>query len=507
MAKFFLRTKLQKGSASLYVKVQRPKIGVQWWINSEIDVDIEKWERAQLNAKYLTQYFATENGKKVQEAMNVVEDIIRNFFEELKEVRSDSKKKLSDIIHAAARLDGTKAEEEIRKRELETIKEKAEEEKKRLCVIGNYYDYFIEGIKDGSIRQKRGAKKYTDGSITAWESFGKFLKGYCPEAMTFDQVNKKFADGFVCYLENLGLMPKTINKQVLCFRRLCNAAAIDEYNKNLISVRVWGEREVKDNQKRAEIALSDLEIDELYNMPLTGIREQVRDVWMLGYLSAQRVSDYAHFTRDNFKVTPNGVDVIILQQKKTGNDVVVPILDERVKELCRKYDYNFPNVEPRTLNRYIKEILQKLSASVPTLGEWVRTQLSQAERQKETTYLSMKERVANGEKLHGDELKRYKEMKAYAIEHESGEYLWRRDYSGAVVKYRWECVSSHTSRRSAVTSMYNSGLYDVRDMMSISGHKTIKNFEGYIKRGSIEHAERIAEKARKAKEIKMKRAK
>ena len=66
-------------------------------------------------------------------------------------------------------------------------------------------------------------------------------------------------------------------------------------------------------------------------------------------------------------------------------------------------------------------------------------------------------------------------------------------------------MSSHTARRSSVTSLYDTGLFDVRDMMSISGHTSLKNFEQYIKRGTIEQAERIAEKARKAQEIKLRK--
>lgn len=498
MAKFFLRTTQKKGTASLYLRVNRPKLNISWWICSGINVDVETWRKTENNTKALIQFFATEKGKEVQSMMVKVEGVVKDLFEHKVITRNEDKPILENAILEVVNADAIKAREDVEKR-------KREEEEKRLCIIVNYYDYFLSGISDGTIRQKRGAKTYREGSITAWRSFGKFLKGYCPSGMTFDQINKKFADGFVCYLEKEGLMPKTINKQVLCFRRLCNAAAIDEKNKNLISVSVWGEREVKDKEKRAEVALSDNEINALYEMPLDGVHEQVRDVWMLGYLSAQRVSDYAHFTKDNFKVTPNGVNVIVLQQTKTGNDVVVPILDERVMELCEKYNYDFPKVEARTINRYIKEVLQMLSVNVHSLGELVRTQLSMAERQKETTYLDMLRRIEKGEKLHGDELKRYKEMKAYAIEHDSESLLWKRDYSGAIVKYKWELVSCHTSRRSAVTSLYNSGLYDVRDMMSISGHQTIKNFEGYIKRGSIEQAERIAEKARKAKEVKLKR--
>ena len=112
-----------------------------------------------------------------------------------------------------------------------------------------------------------------------------------------------------------------------------------------------------------------------------------------------------YFTRDNFKVTPNGLKVIVLQQTKTGNDVVVPILDERVMQICHKYNYLFPQVEARTINRYIKEVLRELSVSVPSLRELNRTQLSMAERQEENTYIEMTNRIGNGEKLHGDELK------------------------------------------------------------------------------------------------------
>ena len=492
MAKFFLRTPLQKGVANLYLRVHRPKLKINWLVCSFIKIDVEAWRKAEGNTNALIRYFATEKGKEVQKQMEIVEGVISELFEDNVIKRNEDKAILERAIKDVVNADAKNALEEVKKR-------KQEEEEKRLHYIINYYDYFLKGITNGDILQKRGAKAYREGTVTAWRSFGKFLKGYTPQDMTFEEINKKFADGFVLYLEKQGLMAKTINKQILCFRRLCNAAAVDEKNKNLISVRVWTERTVKDKEKRAEIALNESEIDALYDMPLEGIREAVRDVWCLGYFSGQRVSDYAHFTRENFKRTKNGVNVIVLQQVKTGNEVVVPITDERVNELCAKYDYNFPRVETRTINRYIKEVLQMLSVNVPTLREWTRTQLSMAERQKEKVYLQMQRRIDQGERLHGEELKRYNEMRAYAIEHDSGNNLWKRDFAGNVVKQKWECVSCHTSRRSAVTSMYDSGLYDVREMMSISGHQTLKNFEGYVKRGAIEQAERIAAKAAAAK--------
>ena len=117
----------------------------------------------------------------------------------------------------------------------------------------------------------------------------------------------------------------------------------------------------------------------------------------------------------------------------------------------------------------------------------------------------MTERIKNGDKLHGEEMKNYRDMKAYADEHESGEMLFRRDYAGEVIRQRWELVCSHTARRSAVTSLFDTGLLDTRDIMSISGHTTQKHFEQYIRRGAIQQAERIAEKFKAAKVVNIKR--
>ena len=115
----------------------------------------------------------------------------------------------------------------------------------------------------------------------------------------------------------------------------------------------------------------------------------------------------------------------------------------------------------------------------------------------------MRKRVKAGEKLTSEETKRYRRMMAYAEEHESGDMLYKRDYAGNVIRQRWELITCHTSRRSAVTAMYDSGIFDLKDIMSVSGHQTLKNVERYLKRNTISQAESIAEKVRKAKEVKL----
>lgn len=498
MATFFLRTTKTKGTAKLYIRVNRPALKISWWVCSGIEVDIESWHKAENSTKSMRAYFNTEIGSRVQTDMRKVEGLINEFFENGTIKTNSDKPKLERAIKDISNADAITAIEEMKRQERE-----AEERKNKIIV--NYYDSFIAGMKNGSVRQKRG-KQYTDGSIRVWHDFGRFLKEYTPEGMTFDEISKRFADGFITFLEKKGIMAKTVNKQILCFRRLCNAAALDEVNKNLVSVKVWVEKSIKDDEKMAAVALSEAEVDALYNMPLEGVREQVRDLWMLGFFSAQRVSDYSHFKRENFKVTPNGTHVIVFRQQKTEKDVIVPILDERVFELCEKYDYNFPTLDRRTINRYIKEITRLLSKSIPSLCEQYFSLLSMRERRKETLFLEWKEKLSSGEKLNAEDAKRFRIMQEYAKEHNSEDYsLYKRDVNGRVIKYKWELISTHTCRRSAITQMYDSHLFDVRDLMSISGHTTLTNFETYIKRGAVEQADRIAEKARKAKQERMKR--
>ena len=508
--KFFIRTREASGSTNLYVRINRPSVGISWWVNTNITVDVAAWTKAQGSAKALARYFDTDEGKAVQELTREVDDVIKNLFAQKKLNCNEDKSKLEKAISNVVNVKGIKANEEAEQRKAEARKAKAEEERERLCVVANYYDDFFKRITSGELRQGRDAAKYRTASIQVWRTFGKHLHGYLRarhcEGITFDQINKSFADGFTNYLDGLGVMLSTRNTQVNCMRKLCSSAAEEERNTNLISLKVWHSRQEKDSDKRAEIALSDAEIDALYNMKLTGQQEQVRDMWCLGYFCGQRVSDYSRLTKDNFARTRNGLDVISLKQQKTGRELLIPILDERVFELCLKYDYHFPGCNREVQNRLIKVVAKQLSESVKSLREWCRTRLTTKERGKEESYIEMTKRLAAGGKLTGEEAKRYRRMREYAAEHGSDEgQLYRRDSSGEVIRQRWELITCHTSRRSAVTSMYDSGIYDLRDIMSVSGHTTLRNAERYIRRDIVAQAESVAEKAEKAKEVKLKR--
>jgi hypothetical protein len=69
-------------------------------------------------------------------------------------------------------------------------------------------------------------------------------------------------------------------------------------------------------------------------------------------------------------------------------------MDERVDEIGEKYNYMFPSIPKRDMNRYLKDILKKLGQTKPSLMELYPTALSCAELRKEKLYQEMNRKVA-----------------------------------------------------------------------------------------------------------------
>ena len=171
----------------------------------------------------------------------------------------------------------------------------------------------------------------------------------------------------------------------------------------------------------------------------------------------------------------------------------------------------FPKLKKAAINIGIKAACKILSESVPSLKEYKVTLLAANEREKERWYMEANKRISKGEKLHGDELQRYNRCKKYATEHESGEYLYKRNEDGEVIRQRWELVTCHTSRRSLVTFLHRTDILSDRDIMGITAHKTLKSYERYLKVGISDRATETmnkwkqAKESKQAKEIKLKK--
>jgi hypothetical protein len=203
-------------------------------------------------------------------------------------------------------------------------------------------------------------------------------------------------------------------------------------------------------------------------------------------------------TRANFVTTVLGTPIIKLRQQKTGNIVEIPILDDRINEICQKYDFSFPKLDERHTNDFLLTAMKKIASVCPSLMEKHNTVLTMTELRKEQNFIKLRKLKNSGCKLKKEDYRVLRNLIEYAEEH-NGQPLYERDSFGQAVKFKYELVTTHTARRSGVTNMYKTGLFDKREMMSISGHLTEAIFENYIKVSKSEQADRIAAKYLRAK--------
>ncbi len=84
----------------------------------------------------------------------------------------------------------------------------------------------------------------------------------------------------------------------------------------------------------------------------------------------------------------------------------------------------------------------------------------------------------------------------------NGSPLFERNKHGEVVRSKYEQICSHTARRSGTTNLYKLGVLSDLELRSITGHESQKNFEGYIRIGISEQAQRVGDKIKAAMEAK-----
>jgi len=354
--------------------------------------------------------------------------------------------------------------------------------------ILGYWDWLIERMKDGSFL-KPGSDTYDRDTIKVWvvtrNVFKNFKEQYEPvsgRVLVWDNLDKAVMDAFIGYMENYGYLKKSINKYIITFKALIKYAS--KYHNLHENLKCLGHI-----SKRAEVAgcattktyMTDDELQALYDMTLEpgSLKDKVRDLFLVGCYTCQRVSDFAHFKPSNFSTTAKGTKVIRLVQEKTNNVCVIPVLNDNLNRILDKYGYQLPDLGPNAdvlINRYLKNILKELSESVPSLKEPVKTILTLREKNMENRE-DEKERV-----------------------------MFERDNEGNVIKPKYDTISCHSARRSGITNLYKSHLFTNAQLMSISGHTTEKIFLHYISQSADELADEIARIMKKAEEEKSKKS-
>lgn len=234
-----------------------------------------------------------------------------------------------------------------------------------------------------------------------------------------NSVNELFLDDFIVYLESQGLKLSYIKNLLSLIKAMAKKAGSYGYavDSSYDDVNI-------DDEEPFSIYLSMNEITRIYYFDkLTKKQERIKDLFIVGCLTALRYSDYSTLTKQNFTG-----DFITKTTKKTNKKVVIPLHDY-VREIYNKYHGEISTgLSIQHFNQYIKLICKKVGLD--------------------------------------DEIT----------------YSYKR--GGKVVtetRLKWELISSHTARRSAATNMYLTGRRKTYEIMALTGHSTEKSFFRYIK--------------------------
>lgn len=253
--------------------------------------------------------------------------------------------------------------------------------------------------------------------------------------LSFDSINMEFYRGFKGFLDEEGYSVNTIGKHIKNLKTFLNDALLNGHTNNVIfkNKNFKAPKETTD-----EISLDDSEIKSLADLDLNKYpkMQQARDIFLIGYYTGQRVSDY-NGLNENCIVEYDGQKFIKLIQKKTGNEVNIPLRPEIVK-IRERYDNKFPpKMSEPVLRLQIKSAAQKAKINDPIR----RTQITKGKKTE-------------------------------------------------VVIPKYKLVKTHTARRSFCTNLYKKGK-PIQQIMLFSGHKTEREFYKYIRIETEEKALQI----------------
>jgi integrase len=355
-------------------------------------------------------------------------------------VNSDLLKFSSQFISAVTDLnESEKQDKNLLKKLLAKIIRNEGDDAKKTYTFFDFADDYI--LKKESQSKNINTVKLSPITVRSYKQTINRLKDFDKENnynLDFGNIDLKFYYRFIGYLEENSYSVNTIGKHIKNLTTILNRATEDGYNTNL----KYKSREFKPvSEETVSIYLTEPEIDALFNVDLskTPDWELARDIFLIGYYTGQRVSDYNGIKPEQIK-TFNGQEVFEFKQQKTGKRLYVPV-HHRVRTIMNKrYKGNPPRkLNDPDVNEFIKEAGRKAKILEPITV---------------TKTLSGK-----------------KETKS-------------------VPKH--SLIVSHTARRSFCTNAYLSKM-PIIDIMAISGHSSEREFYKYIRITPQERAVKIAD--------------
>ncbi|WP_219010241.1 tyrosine-type recombinase/integrase [Aquimarina litoralis] len=353
---------------------------------------------------------------------------------------SASNKNLHSVLYDLERY----IDEEILKQERSTdqsINDFTSDKLKRL-IVGFFNDEPLEDLdllipyaKDFALKLKsktynrNGTNyKFTQNTVDKYLNFANKLEVYekhLNRKIKIVDVDDEFSNGFLNYLQDNRSM--AINTLGRFAKRLKTVIRDAESKGRKVSPKYHKIKGFEDETVVTYLTFD--EIDTIIEKKMPTKQLQVAKDWLIiGCYTGQRISDLFRMNNKMF-ISEDDIDYIRLKQFKTKENVLIPI-HYKVRNVLEKYSGDFPP------NFYKNEKSN-------------RTLLSNL--MKEVCEISGIKQMEKGR------------------------------YNGVIGMYpKYKLIQNHTCRRSFATNFYGLKEWSTPEIMSITGHKTEKNFLKYI---------------------------
>ncbi|WP_139956057.1 site-specific integrase [Flavicella sediminum] len=309
----------------------------------------------------------------------------------------------------------------------ENVKEKLDvffQRRSSKVVVAGFYQYIDLLIENSKKRVAKVTWQSYERTLDLIKSFESSLR----YKISFESINIEFYYAFVAYLEDSHEMsPNTIGKHLKNIKMFMNSALEDGFTK-CSGHRHKYFKVLKEDSFQVYLTNEELKKIELLELKFDSIDDRVRDLFLIGAFTGQRISDWKKLVAENIQEF-NGKRCFVMKQTKTNTDVIIPIHPIIEKILLKRNGKSPKFVNEQDINLTIKEIAEK-------------AEIKELIRQKDD-------------------------------------------------KPKHTLISSHSARRSFCSNAYKSGM-DSLAIMQLSGHKTEKSFLTYIKISKEEFAERIS---------------
>lgn len=305
--------------------------------------------------------------------------------------------------------------------------------------LSHYIKRYIKEIENGdrlhNHNKERVWEPYDHGTVSSYKGFqSQWNEFRGKRKVNFNDISLDLYYDFVKFFLKKDYSPNSIGKDIKHLKTILRAAQDEGLHLN----EIYKHKEFLVLRTPVQnIYLTEDEIRKLFELPLDGTDQKVRDLFLIGCYTAQRFSDYSRIHPDMIRTLSTGVKAIELIQVKTNTKVVIPIRPE-LDVILKRHQYHSPYVAEQTLNDYIKVIGDTAKITEPVIMGKIR----------------------GGKRI-------------------------------SQTLPKCEFIKTHTARRSGCTNMFKAGIPTI-EIMKISGHQTEKEFLKYILIDEEETAERLS---------------